>query len=90
MASGTIDFPTGGSSYKTITGRINWEVVSINSGVYPPQSKVHTKLYAKVGTGGTKGKSWNGYVQVGDNSRHSFSSLSSSTTISSSYVLLKE
>lgn len=90
MASGTIDFPTGGSSYKTITGRINWEVVSINSGVYPPQSKVHTKLYAKVGTGGTTGKSWNGYVQVGDNSRHSFSSLSSSTTISGSYVLLKE
>lgn len=90
MASGTINFPTGGSSYKTITGRINWEVVSINSGVYPPQSKVHTKLYAKVGTGGTTGKSWNGYVQVGDNSRHSFSSLSSSTTISGSYVLLKE
>lgn len=87
---GTIEFPQGGSSYKTIRGKIEWEETEIDSSSSPVRSKVHTKIYAKCGTGGTTGKSWNGYVQVGSNSKHSFSSLSSSTTISSSYVLLKE
>lgn len=88
--SGTITFPQGGSSWKTIQGRINWEETQIDSSSSPVRSKVHTKIYAKCGTGGTTGKGWNGYVQVGSNSKHSFSSLSSSTTISDSYVLLKE
>ena len=88
--SDNIVFPQGGSSWKTIQGKINWEETEIDSSSSPVRSKVHTKIYAKCGTGGTTGKGWNGYVQVGSNSKHSFSSLSSSTTISSSYVLLKE
>lgn len=87
---GTIEFPQGGSSYKTIRGKIDWEETQIDSTSSPARSKVHTKLYAKTGTGSTTGKQWSGYVQVGSNSKHSFSSISSSTTISSTYVLLQE
>lgn len=88
--NGTIEFPQGGSSYKTIRGKIEWEETAIDSTTSPARSKVHTKLYAKTGTGGTTGKGWNGYVQVGSNARHSFSSVPSSMTISSSYKLLRE
>ena len=88
--NGTIEFPQGGSSYKTIRGKIEWEETAIDNKTSPARSKVHTKLYAKTGTGGTKGKGWNGYVQVGSNARHSFSSVPSSMTISGSYKLLQE
>lgn len=88
--NGTIEFPQGGSSYKTIRGKIEWEETAIDSTTSPARSKVHTKIYAKTGTGGTTGKGWNGYVQVGSNARHSFSSVPSSMTISGSYKLLQE
>lgn len=88
--NGTIEFPQGGSSYKTIRGKIEWEETAIDSTTSPARSKVHTKIYAKTGTGGTTGKGWNGYVQVGSNARHSFSRVSSSMTISGSYKLLQE
>lgn len=88
--NGTIEFPQGGSSYKTIRGKIEWEETAIDSTTSPARSKVHTKLYAKTGTGGTTGKGWNGYVQVGSNARHSFSRVPSSMTISGSYKLLQE
>lgn len=86
---GTIEFPQGGSSWKTIRGKIEWEETAIDESTSPVRSKVHTKIYAKCGTGGTAGKGWNGYVTV-NGTKHSFSSISSSTTISDSYKLLKE
>lgn len=87
FASGTIEFPQAGSSYKTIRGKIEWSESEVS--IENNTSKIHTKLYAKVGTGGTTGKQWSGNVNVAGNN-HTFSSLDSSTTIKGTYVLLKE
>ena len=87
FASGTIEFPQAGSSYKTIRGKIEWSESEVS--IENNQSKIHTKLYAKVGTGGTTGKQWRGNINVAGNN-HKFSSLDSSTTIKGTYVLLKE
>ena len=87
FASGTIEFPQAGSSYKTIRGKIEWS--ESNPLIENNTSKIHTKIYAKVGTGGTTGKQWSGNVNV-NGTNHTFSSLDSSTTIKSTYVLLKE
>lgn len=94
--NGSFEFPTGGSSWKTIKGKIVWKEVEASTPEEEQQliaenkTKIHTKIYAKTGTGGTTGKGWSGFVKVGSNSKHSFSSLSSSVTIGDSYVLLKE
>ena len=87
FASGTIEFPQAGSSYKTIRGKIEWSESEVS--IENNTSKIHTKLYAKVGTGGTTGRQWSGNVNVAGNN-HTFSSLDSSTTIKGTYVLLKE
>ncbi len=87
FASGTIEFPQAGSSYKTIRGKIEWSESEVS--IENNTSKIHTKLYAKVGTDGTTGKQWRGNVNVAGNN-HKFSSLDSSTTIKGTYVLLKE
>lgn len=87
FASGTIEFPQAGSSYKTIRGKIEWSESEVS--IENNTSKIYTKLYAKVGTGGTTGRQWSGNVNVAGNN-HTFSSLDSSTTIKGTYVLLKE
>lgn len=51
-------------------------------------SSYTAKLYVRTGTGGTKGKSWNGYVKVG-NDIFTFDSLNESTNIGSSWVLIQ-
>lgn len=87
FSSGTIEFSQAGSSWKTLQGKIEWS--ESEPSIENNTSKVHTKLYAKAGTGGTSGKGWSGNVNV-NGSNHSWSSLSSSLTVAGSYVLVKE
>ena len=87
FSSGTIEFSQAGSSWKTLQGKIEWS--ESKPSIENNTSKVHTKLYAKAGTGGTSGKGWSGNVNV-NGSNHSWSSLSSSLTVAGSYVLVKE
>lgn len=87
FASGSIEFPKAGSSWKTLQGKVEWS--ESESSIENNTSKVHTKLYAKAGTGGTSGKGWSGNVNV-NGSNHSWSSLSSSLTVAGSYALVKE
>ena len=87
FASGTIEFPQAGSSWRTIQGKI--EYYESNSSIENNTSNVNTKLYVKVGTGGTSGRGWAGNVTVNGN-EHSWTRLDSELTVKGSYVLVKE
>lgn len=87
FASGTIEFPQAGSSWRTIQGKI--EYYESNSSIGNNTSNVNTKLYVKVGTGGTSGRGWAGNVTVNGN-EHSWTRLDSELTVKGSYVLVKE
>lgn len=90
MASGTIlgNVKTSSSNTK-LQAKIEWSSVG---DVATNSSVVTTKLYGKRAdslSGATSGKNWGGKVQVGSNAAHSFSSMSSSTSVSTSWVLFK-
>lgn len=87
FASGTIEFPQAGSSWRTIQGKI--EYYESDSSIENNTSSVNTKLYVKVGTGGTSGRNWVGNVTVNGN-EHSWTRLDSELTVKGSYVLVKE
>lgn len=87
FASGTIEFPQAGSSWRTIQGKI--EYYESNSSIENNTSNVNTKLYVKVGTGGTSGRGWAGNVTV-NGKEHSWTRLDSELTVKGSYVLVKE
>lgn len=82
FASGTITFPASGY----LQGKIDWS--SVAGTAAENTSKITTKLYARrTNSYETSGKLWSGWVQVGNNTKHSFSSVSSVTAVSNSWVL---
>lgn len=84
FASGTITFTADGH----LQGKIEWSSTSNGSSLN--SSNVTATLYAKVTSGTTTGKSWKGYVKIGDASGHNFNGFSSSKSISSSWVKIAE
>lgn len=90
FASGTLTGNVKTSSSGTkLQMKLEWssvENVSANT------STITTKLYGKRAdslSGATSGKNWGGKVQVGSNTAHSFSSVSSQISVSTSWVLFK-
>lgn len=90
FASGTLTGNVKTSSSGTkLQMKLEWssvENVSANT------STITTKLYGKRAdtlSGATSGKNWGGKVQVGSNTAHSFTSMASSTSVSTSWVLFK-
>ena len=82
FASGTITFPASGY----LQGKIDWSSTKDEKNNV---SSVTAKLYARrTNSYTTTGKAWNGYVTI-DNSKSSFSSLSSTTAVTNSWVLMK-
>lgn len=84
FASGTITFTADGH----LQGKIEWSSTSNGSALN--SSNVTATLYARVTSGTTTGKSWTGYVKIGDASGHNFNGFSSSKSISSSWVKIAE
>lgn len=90
FASGTVDNFTKvkGTTSATLQGKIEWSSVGDAT---TNKSIVTTKLYARrtdnYTSTPTSGKNWKGSVKVGDNTAHSFSSLSKETSVASSWVL---
>lgn len=90
FASGTVDNFTKvkGTTSATLQGKIEWSSVGDAT---TNKSIVTTKLYARrtdnYTSTPTSGKNWGGKVKVGDNTAHSFSTLSKNTSVASSWVL---
>lgn len=93
FASGTIDNFTKvkGTTSATLQGKIVWS--SVSNGAIENTSTVTTKLYARrtdaYTSTPTSGKNWSGSVKVGNNDKHSFSTLSKNTSVASDWVLFK-
>lgn len=90
FASGTLTGNVVTSSSNTkLQMKLEWSSVE---NIATNTSTVTTKLYGKRAdslSGATSGKNWGGKVQVGSNTAHSFSSVSSQISVSTSWVLFK-
>lgn len=90
FASGIVDNFTKvkGTTSATLQGKIEWSSVGDAT---TNKSIVTTRLYARrtdnFTSTPTSGKNWSGKVKVGDNTAHSFSTLSKNTSVASSWVL---
>lgn len=85
FASGTIEF-TNWSSGSPIRGKIEW---SSNTLYDDNASRVTANLYVKRSSGTTKGRTWNGYIEIAGNV-YNFSEIytHTSTTVGTSWVLI--
>lgn len=86
FASGTIEF-TNWSSGSAIRGKIEWSSTTLYD---TNQSRVTANLYVRRTSSSTKGRTWNGYIEIGGNI-HNFSEIytHTSTTVGTSWVLLE-
>lgn len=92
FASGTLEFPrkTGDASWKWIQCKIEWTETNVD--LTNNTSKLTVKLYGRVGTGGTSGRTWKGYVSIDGTKVINFTDMGSSwadKNVSSTYVLFK-
>lgn len=90
FANGSFTFDkSSSSSWQWLQGKIEWSSVSNGSNLN--SSQVTAKLYIHTGTGGTSGRSWNGYLRIG-NEQTTWDDMGSSWSgkeIGSTYVLMK-
>ena len=86
FASGTIVFDNW-SSGSQIRGKIEWTSTPISG---QNKSSVYGEIYVRRTSSSTKGRTWNGYLEIGGNV-HNFSEIytHTSTTVGTSWVLLE-
>ena len=86
FASGTIEFPNW-SSGSAIRGKIEWSATAL-----PEQNKssVYAGIYVRRTSSSTKGRTWNGYIEIGGNI-HRFDEIytHTSTTVGTDWVLVE-